>query len=434
MGINVLSMPGRVAKNVVDRAFSDLDSGSPRTVHAEWALADRVDLGRLTEAAEATVRQHPLLNARQGPVGDVWVVPDVVSHPSVVVTPAEDDALAGVRSELVSQGFDLAREPPVRFHLVRTPTGDRVVAVADHALVDGVGIGRVIVSLLANYERGWCGSVDERWREAHALGTGAPSPERVQATVRMLRRRAQPTAVRLAREHDEEREGYGVAYRAVSTGAVDALAQLPLGRSTVNDVFVAAFCLACMEWNRGRGAAPLPLSVGVPLNLRPARSWLEGVCNATLPWAVRIEDEDPREVLRQVTLQLGPVRTGLYSTDVRALLAYLVDQRVLPVWVRHSLATTTVVSTVPGAELVRSTGMVREPTTGLYGGAPAPATMGMTFAVIPDGGRDRLSARFLLSRHSAAGAARFLSLVDRAIVQLCELGRPVTKVGKVVAL
>ena len=363
--------------------------------------------------------EHPLLRARRAP-GEAWLVPDVASRPGIdVVEATTDRELPELRGQLVSRGFDLECGPAVRFGVIRAPGGDHVLAVADHALVDGVGIGRVIVSLLSSYAGGRAGTVDVRWRHAHALAAAAPPAARVEATVRTLRGRAAAGSVRLARERSGNDAGYGVAYHRVSARAVDALASAPMGRSTANDVVVTAFCLAGMEWNLDHGAPALPFAVGVPLNLRPARGWLEGVCNATLPWPVQVDEQDPGDVLQLVTGQLRAVRTGLYSAEVRGLLAYLAGREgpALPLWLRAGLAATTTVSTVPGAETVRIGGAT---IGGLYGGAPAPGAVGMTFAVIPDAGAYRLSARFLRSHQSLAGAARFLTLVDTAIVTVCE--------------
>jgi hypothetical protein len=160
----------------------------------------------------------------------------------------------------------------------------------------------------------------------------------------------------------------------------------------------------------------VPFSVGVPVNLRSPRSWLDGVCNATIPWAVRLETEDPVECLDAVARQLRPVRSGRYSPEVRALLAYATAHDGLPVRLRHSLATSTVVTSLPGADQVPSTPGLR--VSGLVGGAPAPASMGMTFAVVGAPTGLRLTARFLFSHHTGAGASRFLASVDDAIAAI----------------
>jgi hypothetical protein len=161
--------------------------------------------------------------------------------------------------------------------------------------------------------------------------------------------------VRLAREHQRDETGYGVAYRELSAAARAALASAPSGPASANDRLVAGFCLAGMQWNRSSGRPALPFSAGVPVNLRPARTWFEGVCNAALPWPVRVDDEDPAAVLAQVSDQLRPVRAGLYSPGMRALLGYLAQRQELTVRERHALATTTLVSTVPGADVARAT-------------------------------------------------------------------------------
>jgi hypothetical protein len=408
-----------VPQNIVDRVFASLRGSAPWNVHAEWFVGGRVDADRLAEAAAATVREHPLLRARQGPDG-VWVVPDGSTPPPVGLrTAVGEPAVEHLRGRLVSGPFDLQRDPPVRFDVIRTRGGDHVMVVADHALVDGVGIGRTVVSLMTHYTLGVRPALDRAWREAHRLAVVPPPEHKVAATRRELSRRAVPTAVRLAREQERDDAGYGVAYRELSPAAMSALTAAPRGPASANDRIVAAFCLAGMQWNRSRGRPALPFSVGVPLNLRPARGWFDGVCNATLPWPVRIVDDAADAVLAQVSDQLRPVRSGIYSPGVRALLGSLAGRRTLTVRERHALATTTVVSTVPGADVARAHLPPGVASATFYGGSPASPAMGMTFAVAPDTHAYRMSARYLLSHHSAAGAARFLSMVDFAVLRLC---------------
>jgi hypothetical protein len=105
---------------------------------------------------------------------------------------------------------------------------------------------------------------------------------------------------------------------------------------------------------------------------------------------------------------------------VRALLATMAQRRDLTVRERHALATTTLVSTVPGADVARAHLPPGVASARLYGGSLAFPTMPMTFAVAPDASAHRISARYLLSHHSAEGAARFLSMVDFAVLRLCE--------------
>ena len=417
-------MSERVAKNVVDRTFAAARSGAVAwNVHAEWLVQGRVNTGRLVEAAGATMHEHPMLRAKPAPgLDEAWTIPDESPPPTVTCGTALDDgAVDELRGRLVSHRFDLNREPPVRFHVVRAPDDDHVLVVADHALVDGVGVGRTMVSLMAAYGSGRGAEVDTRWREAHALTAAFPPAGQVRRTMQVLRERAYPLGVRLAPELADECPGYGVAYHDLSAAAAQGLAAVPRGPSTANDVVVAAFGVAGMRWNRSRGTAPAPFSVGVPLNLRPARSWFEGVCNATVQWPVRVDDTSPAGVLAQVTEQLRAVRGGLYSTDVRAVLGHLADRTRLSVRERYALATTTVVSIVPGADVARANLPAGMATARLYGGPPAPPAMGMTFGVVPDAGAYRFSARYLRSRHAHQGTRGFLSSVEAAIVELVEL-------------
>lgn len=454
-----------VRTNAVDRAWAAIRPRlGPWTVHAESRIGGRVDGDRLAAAAGTTMRRHPLLRARRGSGGG-WVVPSEQRAPAVGFWTAVDDpAVAALRARLVSRRFDLRREPPVRFDVIRAPDGDHVVVVADHALVDGVGVSLTSSSLVAAYMWGRGAEEDRWWRPARLLAAAIPPPARVERTVAELRRRGSSGCpVRLAPEAGEAGEGaeaveaaevveaieggdvlqapevvegvegtgrdgphpdHGVAYRGLSVRVSRALASLPAGPSTATDVLVAAVCLAGIGWNRERGRPALPFTVAVPLNLRPARSWFEGVANASLPWPVRVDDASPPAVLGQVTDQLRRVRCGIYSTDVRALLAHLESRpgrESLEGPDRQALAATTMVSLLPGADIARMDLPAGLLASGPYGGTPAPPVMGMTFAVVSDAGAYRLSARYVRSRYSASGAAGFLSSVEEAVVQLCGL-------------
>jgi hypothetical protein len=413
-----------VAKNIVDRTFAAARLGAvPANVHAEWRVDGRIHPARLARGAAAMVHEHPLLRARE--VGeDTWVLLDAVPPPSVSLWSAtDDDMVADLRGRLVSRGFDLRSEPPVRVGVIRGPASDHVLVVADHALVDGIGVGRTAVSLMSAYTSGRPAEVDTRWRDAHELAATVPSAGRVREIVGSLQRRTVPTAIRLAPEPAAERErpGEGIAHADLSPVAAQGLASVRRGPSTSYDVVVAAFCLAGMRWNRDRGRRTEPFSVGVPLNLRRAGHWFDGVCNATLQWPVRVADASPGEVLDQVSDQLRPVRSGVYSPDVRALLGHLSDRTHLSLRERHALATTTVVSIVPGADLARTHLPSQLATASFQGSPPAPPTMGMTFGVVPDRGAFRLAARYRRSRHTPSGAMSFLESVDAAVTRLCRV-------------
>ena len=65
-------------------------------------------------------------------------------------------------------------------------------------------------------------------------------------------------------------------------------------------------------------------------------------------------------------------------------------------------------------------GLIKNQGTQLYDHA----ALAERFAVAPDADSHRMSARYLLSHHTAEGAARFLSMVDFAVLRLCEPDGP----------
>ncbi len=412
-----------VAVNVLDEVWLDRRAPVPWTVHAELDLPWTVDEDGLRAAARRVLAQHPLLSARLDRVTGTWIVGGHEPEPTVLVDDVAASALPPWRSDALSQGFTLESTTAARFHLVPGDGRSRVLIVTDHAVVDGIAIQHLTSTLLKALADPTAPPepVDETWRAAHALTHVPPPPERVDAVVTRLRALARSMPVRLVPSTTRTDEGYGAAYRALPTETVQALTRLsPV--APANDVVVAAVALATIAHNRRRRSPTLPMTIGVPVNLRPHRSWDRGVGNTAVSWPVRIDTEDPAAVLDAVSQQRRPLRAGLLSPDVRGLLTHLASRPAMPMWARHGIASmTTVVSSIPTLPWLWPPGLDASGDLAIWGGAPASPAMSMTFVAMISPTEVRLSARYLRSHHRAEDAQQFLTSVEEMVEHLVAL-------------
>jgi hypothetical protein len=258
------------------------------------------------------------------------------------------------------------------------------------------------------------------WREAHAIPFAPCSTEREAAVVDRLRGLARGDVVRLASRGSAIGSGYGVAYNRLPAVSIEGSPAAGAG-ATRNDLVVAAVAAAAIRWNRRCGQPALPMTIGVPVNLRQPRSWAEGAFNATIPWPVRIEVDDPMAMVRSVVDQLQAVRAGIYSRDLRALLSYLRRRGGLPLWLRRGVAAmTTMVSHVPTAPHSDASAPGAEAV--IWGGAPASRWMPMTFCVMSDVSSMRMSTRYLSSQYGCSDVEELTSLVVDSLKQVAATG------------
>lgn len=394
---------------MLDRLFT-APGPVPYTVHAEIEWDGTIDVERARRAAAATLATHPLLSATHD--GRGWTLPAVAAEPWVERTTVDRVGLGPLRGRTVSRPLDAGGggSAATRFTVAAVPGGDRLLLVADHRIADGIGIGHAAATFVDRYHHDGPGPVDTSWEPVRRrlLVTVRPAPPPRRAPVRH-----RPRSSRLAPATDRRAAGCGVVHHRLSPRSEAALARRP-APATTNDVLVGAAALAIDAWNRHRSADHGPVTVGVPINLRPPATWGHGVCNASLLWPVRIDADDRRDPLEQVVSQTRAVRFGLYGPAARALLAALQARSLPPLWAHHLLGScTTVVSHVPDREGDRPP-IVRR----VIGGAPASGSMPVTFAVLPHAGGHTLSARYVRARFGAADVHALLCGIDEAVATL----------------
>lgn len=381
----------RVPVGPIDQMYVGVGVDHPWTVHAEVRVPASLDRDRLAAAAVEALRVHPMLRAHLDPDRQSWIVPPVAGPVPVDVAAAAERPLGPWRDALVGDTADMPHGRAVRFAAYDHGDGTTtLLVVAHHAAVDGGG-ARVALGAWAAACHSPLGAPDESWREARALAAPAVSAERRRETAAGLRAliAARPVPVAPAGGTDGAVPVYGVA--TVATVLPPGWRTAVPG-ATASDVVVAGAVLALQQHNRRWGAPTTPMVVGVPVNLRRPAHRDGGVGNASLPWPVRIDAEEPGAVLAAVVAGVAPVRAGLLATPVRALLAELREAGRPPLWMRVGLAALSTTISTMGQSTVPWPG---HPPAPAWGGAPAAPWTGATLAAAQAGDDLHLSIRHL---------------------------------------
>lgn len=201
-------------------------------------------------------------------------------------------------------------------------------------------------------------------------------------------------------------------------------------RPTVNDLLVAALCLAIDRWNTARGQANGQISVTVPVNGRAAAQRWQG--DGNLSWLTRVvtgpaHRADPGLLLRHVATQtrLARERGRTHRTDTMSrLLAtgwapMVVKQRVARLI--RGLAAPVLTDT----SLVSNLGLLPEaPTFDGSGTEPlwlaplCPMPKGLALGAVSVAGRLYLSVRYRLALLDRAAADDFTACFRAALGEL----------------
>lgn len=388
----------------IDRMYLGLGGDHPWTVHAEVRVPQSPDRAALSRAGAEAARVHPMLRAHLGADGSSWIVPDLAPAPAVEVLTSDDGPLDGVRDLLVSDLGTMPDGGTVRLAAYDHDDGTAtLLAVGHHAAIDGVGIRAALEAWVAAGQ-GSMGMPDATWQEARRLVGPGVSEARRRETEEHLRGLLAARPVRLARTMSGDASGplYGVA---TAPATMPALPCPVAPAATTADMLVASAALALQAHNRAAGSPTTPVVVGVPVNLRRPGGRGTGVGNASMPWPVRIDDEEPAAVVTAVAAQLSAVRAGLLSTPVRAVLAEIRARGDVPLWMRVGLAALTTTVSTMGASTVPWPG--REPLPA-WGGAPAAPWTGATWACAHAGSELVLSVRHVRSVIAAEDAGASL--------------------------
>ncbi len=428
--------------NVADEAVHLLDSqAEPWSVHVEARVEGRLDDDRLRAAVGAAMARHPLTRARRAPFhwSDhqfQWQIDTITdAEPFIVVDCNDDRDLTEARNALQSVSVPLAGSPPLRVLFAHRPAGDVVMVNANHAATDGFGAVRFLRSVARAYAGAEDAVADLDLLGARNLTAGladAPISTRVGrelALVEKLRDLVAPPA-RIAIDGGNDEPGYGINLVSLSEAETEAVTGL-VHPGTVDDLLVAALCIAVAGWNAEHRVSCGRVSVLVPANLRPERWSDEMVGNFTLPARVSARPDaaaGPGATLAAVTAQTTrKKRTGLGTAVCEAFGA----SPLLPLWAKQALAPllaatgnrlvdTAVCSNLGRLDEALSFGPEAGEASSVHFTAPARMPGGVSVGSVISGGRLHLGFRHRHPQFDDAAARRFVDHYLDALADLVE--------------
>ncbi|HXP56072.1 MAG TPA: hypothetical protein VN847_14005 [Streptosporangiaceae bacterium] len=201
-------------------------------------------------------------------------------------------------------------------------------------------------------------------------------------------------------------------------------------RPTVNDLLVAALCLAIDRWNAARGRASGQITMTIPVNGRAAGQRWQG--DGNLSWLIRVATgpshrADPDRLLRHVAAQTRAARDRGRTGGTDAM-SRLLATGWAPVAVKRPVARLVRGLAAPvltDTSLVSNLGLLPEPPTfdgsgteTLWLAGPCPMPRGLCVAAVTVAGRLHLSIRYRLALLDRAGAEDFTACFRAALGEL----------------
>jgi NRPS condensation-like uncharacterized protein len=290
--------------NVLDQLYLHLDrEDEPWSVHLEIGVPGEIDEERFRTAVLAGVRAHPLARARlrRALPTDVryhWDILDGLAEVPLEVVECRDGAsLDAAREDLLGHSPSLESAPPFTLTLAHHPGGDVVMLNLSHAAGDGMSA----VRLMASFLRAYAGQSDPSPRvdplEVRDIARLANSHSvrarlaRGATLVKHAGRLAEPPT-RIAPQGARGRRGYGFVLLRLDPLELERVRSQRREKATVNDVLLAALGVTIRQWNDQHDATCGPVSVMMPVNLRPAEWRSEVVGNFASYVSVRFASSD----------------------------------------------------------------------------------------------------------------------------------------------
>ncbi len=446
--------------------------GRPLSIHMEVHLAGRLDPERLLSAARAACERHPLTRAHMIPFepGDrtyEWQIQDDATPPPLeIVACADEHALALARARFLEMGPPLEAAPPFRLLLAHRPQGDALMMVLNHAVCDGTGAWRILISLLRAYA-----GVDDPVPDFDPLTARDLRPLVLPDTRReRLRRLSRLPAVFVktsvpeciapdggerpvrGAESDKGRGGAddegagpdGVAESAdpgegVYPMAFDeretAVLEARRGEaSTLNDVMLGGLVLAVRRWNAEHGASRGKICVTVPVNLRPP-SWSEEILGnfaSLMPVAVTKGAPDGLdELVAVVTKDTQKAKRNHTANAMFDLIPGVMRRLSLQRKRGYGLREPETLERLQDTAVLSNLGRLALPDLGEAGpvqGAwmfpPARFTRGFAIGALSVGGRLQLGLRYQRAFFNEEAAAAFAALYRSVLLDPPANGSP----------
>ena len=280
------------------------EARSSWNVQLELGADHHLDEATFRQAVLTCFQRHSLARARlaqarNGATSYQWDFADEVDRDPVRVVDCPDEAaLDRLRAQLYTPPIALDVSPGLRIALARRPGGDLVLLSASHIVADGVGVVRLMQTIV----RAYLGEPDPPdplpLGQARDLGSFLAPKSRSERWARWWEgprrfREALDAPSRIAVVGGTDRGDFGFVFRTLDLGetTTPGLMRRPPG-TTVNDVLLAALHLTVSAWNFKHGVETGRIGVMMPINIRPAdRSW-DVVSNLTSNVTVSTAPDD----------------------------------------------------------------------------------------------------------------------------------------------
>jgi NRPS condensation-like uncharacterized protein len=411
----------------------------PWTTHYEVHLWTHLDAGRLAGAIASAAARHPFARARLAAwrLHDwsyVWEIADDLEEVPLKVAVCDgEEALAREREDLFSTSPSLDAAPP--FAIVLARCGDRDVLLLNlhHAVADGVGAARLVLSIMRAYagEDDPMPAVDPlAVHDVRGLAAARSSGEqsaRWRALLAGAARRRFLRPARVARQGGNDRPAYGFELFALSAHESRKVFEEHPEGTKVNDVLLAALAVAIARWSDDHGRRAGPIALSMPINLRPA-AWRFEIISNFASWVtvwVRVDSgEDATSVATRVAATTRAIkRDGLGGLAVELLSAQSQCNLTIAAkrWLQctKSLISDIVVDTASLSNFGRL-----EPLPPSFDGIeaavwaapPSQMPLGVALGAVTVGDRLHVGMRYRHAQFDAAAARGFMELYRRVLV------------------
>ena len=430
----------------IDEVDTYLDRpGEPNNIHLELSFPDRVDEDRLRPAVAAALAIHPLARARRVRPGLLdrhllWEIPaEPELDPVSVVSWTDPAQLSDVRAAFLAVAPPLDSSPRLRVLLACGPEHDVVLLNAHHAGLDGVSCLRLAYSIARSYS----GDPDPLpaldplsvRTPPSAVDGEAPCPNG--STRARWRARVPHRPARIEAREAGGGPGYGFTLLRLSRDRTADLCRARAGGQTVNDILLAALCLAIDRWNRSGATTRRRIQVTMPVNARSPQlrgeilgNFCRLVTIATGPDDRPGPGERPDRLLDRISEQTRQGRVPAGSPVFAAGLG--LASAFLPVAVKAPLMASAqrLARGLIDTSLLSNLGRVDEPprfgeagvADSMWFSPAARMPRGLTVGAVTTGGRLHLCFRYRHALLGPAAAEAFGHDYDRALQALSVVG------------
>lgn len=403
--------------------------GESICIQAEIHFTGRLDPERLLGAAQAACRRHPMARARRAPLrkGDRayrWEILDEATPDLEIVECLDERDLCLVRDRLLNDPPSLDAAPLFKLGLVRRVEGDALIMTIPHSLSDGLGVWRILTSIL----RAYAGLEDPlpaidplRARELRPLAVPATRRERLRRLSRLPRLLlASSRPVRMAPQ-GAGGAGEGIFLLTLDEQETAMVADRKGEGSTVNDVMLAGMVLAIRRWNADRGQRPGKVCLIVPVNLRLADWFNEVPGNFASGFPVAIPRREPDTLSGLVEAVTKRTQKAKRDRTANAMFDFLLTiLRPWPFAVKRGVGARNphAVERTQETVVFSNLGRLELPELGGEAGSvqatwispPARLTRGFAIAVFSLGGCLRFGMRYQRAHFDEGAAAEFAQL------------------------